>query len=117
MSARAELDKLPGMKQREIQPCALCKRGLAHDGNFLFWRIKFERLGLDHQAIQQQHGLELMMGSPVLANVMGPDRDIAKVLDGPHEALVCEPCVQDRLIGLFLISDDGASKDASWGGR
>jgi hypothetical protein len=106
--SRAELDKLPGMKQRDIKPCAICNKGLAHDSNFLFWRIKFDRLGLDLNAIQQQHGLELMMGSPVLANVMGPDRDIAKVV----EALVCEPCVLQRLFGLFFIAEDRNMRDA-----
>lgn len=105
MSARAEIDKLPGIKQREIKPCALCGRGVAHDGNFMLWRIRFDRLMLDHTAIRQRHGLELMLGSPVLANAMGPDRDIAKVIDGDHEALVCEPCVEQRLSGLFSIAE------------
>jgi hypothetical protein len=105
-NARAELAKLPGFKQRELRPCAACGKGLAHDGNFLFWRIKFDRLGFDAVAIEQQHGLELMLRSPGLAFLMGPDRDIAKVIDGGHEALVCEPCVMERLPGLFLIADN-----------
>jgi len=107
--ARAEISKLPGFKQSEIQPCALCGKGLGHDGNFLFWRLKFERLGIDHSAVRQQHGLELMLGSAALAHVMGPDRDIAKVIDGPRDALVCEPCVMDRLLGLFMISGNQES--------
>lgn len=106
--ARAEIAKLPGFKQSEIKPCAACGKGLAHDGNFLFWRLKFERLAVDHSAVQRQHGLELMLGSPAIASVMGPDNDIAKVIDGPTNVLVCEPCVMDRLLGLFLIAEKEA---------
>lgn len=98
-------DELPCIKQREIKPCALCGRGLAHDGNFLFWRLRFDRLGFDRTAIDRQHGLELMLQSPRLALIMSPDRDIAKIIDGGHEALVCEPCVMEKLIGLLLIAE------------
>ncbi len=111
--ARAELAKLPGFKQSELKPCAVCGKGLAHDGNFLFWRLKFERLGIDHSAVQRQHGLELMLGSPAIARVMGPDEDIAKVLDGPTSVLVCEPCVTERMIGLFLIAEKQDDPDTA----
>jgi hypothetical protein len=105
-AARAMLDKLPGIKQAEIKPCALCKKGVAHDGNILFWRMRLERAGLDHGAVQRQHGLELMIGSPAIARVMGTDSDIAKVIDGPHDVWVCEPCVSDKLTALFFIAEE-----------
>lgn len=106
MNARAILDSLPGIKQSDMKPCALCKKGVAHDANILFWRLRFDRLGLDLSAVQAQRGLELMLGSAEIANVMGPNRDIAKVIDGPHEVMVCEPCVEQRLLGLMLIAED-----------
>lgn len=110
LSARDIVAKLPGIKQRELKPCALCKRGVAHDGNILFWRIRFDRLGLNVPAIERQHGLELLLGSPRLAQAMGPDADIAKIIDGDHEALVCEPCVEEKLVGLVLIAEDQNEK-------
>jgi hypothetical protein len=111
-AARAVLDKLPGIKQAEIKPCSICKKGIAHDGNFLFWRIKLERAGLDAGAIERQHGLELMLGSPPLARVMGTDADIAKVIDGPHDVWVCEPCVMEKIPALFLIMEEISEEEA-----
>jgi hypothetical protein len=104
-SARATLEKLPGIKQSEIKPCALCKKGVGHDGNILFWRIRLERAGLHVPAIERQHGLELMLGSPGLAQVMGNDSDIAKVIDGPHDIWICEPCVINELPALFSVAE------------
>lgn len=105
-SAQAMLDKLPGIRQAEIKPCAICKKGVAHDGNILFWRIRMERAGLHAPAIERQHGLELMLGSPALARVMGTDSDIAKVIDGPHDVWVCEPCVTEKCDWLFFVAEE-----------
>lgn len=113
-AARAAiLDKLAGIKQDEIKPCALCAKGVAHDGNILFWRIRLERAGLHAPAIERQHGLELMLGSPAIARVMGTDSDIAKVIDGPHEVWICEPCVSERLHPLFIITEEINEKTES----
>lgn len=97
------IDELPGIKQREIKPCSLCRRGVAHDGNFLFWRLRFDRAGLDNRGIMRQHGLELMIGP--LASVMGSDPDIAKVIDGPYDVWICEPCVLERMPELFVLAE------------
>jgi hypothetical protein len=103
---------LPGIKQRESKLCALCDQGVGHDTNIMFWRLRFERAGLLPQAIRRQHGLELLLGSPVLAQAMGPDENIAKIIDGPHEVWVCEPCVMDHLLGLFPIAERQNEKGA-----
>lgn len=92
-------------RRHDIRPCAICERGVAHDGNILIWRISFERLGLDRRAIERQHGLELIVGSPAIAHVLGSDAELAKPVDGPHDVLVCEPCVTDLLMGLFVIAE------------
>jgi len=85
------------MKKAELQKCLLCNKGVMHTGVPLFYRIKIERMVVDLGAIQRQHGLEMMIGSPVLASVMGPDEDIANSIDKPAEALVCEKCAMERI--------------------
>ncbi len=97
-----ELDKLPGIKQRELAPCGICGKGVAHGNYPLFWRVRVERFGLDQSAVMRQHGLELMLGSPVLAQVMGPDPDIGKQL-GQGSALLCEECVLSRMPELLML--------------
>ena len=96
------------MKQRDIKPCAICERGLMHNGLPLFFRLKFERMGFDRRAIERQHGLEMVIGHAGIAAVMGPNDDMAKIIDGPHEVLVCEDCVQSYLVGLHLICERAA---------
>jgi hypothetical protein len=65
-------------KQKDIQPCAICSKGLMHSGMPLFYRLRIERFGLDGKAVSRQAGLEhLLGGSALLANVMGPDENMA----------------------------------------
>ena len=109
--ARKILDELPGIKQREIKACALCDKGVAYGSNFMFWRLRFDRAAVNPRGVEQQHGLELMLGSPRLATIMGADPDIAKVLDGPHDVWICEPCVLDKMLGLFLIAEKLSRKE------
>jgi hypothetical protein len=99
------IDQLPGIKQRELQRCALCDKGVGHGNYPLFWRLRIERFAVDVASVRRQHGLELMLGSPALARVMGPDADLAKAIYGPHQVLVCESCVLTHLAGLFVIAD------------
>lgn len=97
-----------GFKQSDIKPCAICRKGLMHAGMPLFYRIAVERLGFDGEAIRRQQGLEMMMGkAAALAAVMGPNEDIATVLDGPTTILICETCTHEHpiLMQAFLGSD------------
>jgi hypothetical protein len=105
MTARVLIESLPGLKHRELKPCALCGKPPAHDSYPLFWRLRAERFCVDLAAAQRKHGLELMLGSPALADVMGPDEDIAKRIADPIEVLVCEPCVLDRLAGILILAE------------
>jgi hypothetical protein len=102
---RGDIDKLPGIKQRELQPCALCDNGVGHGNYPLFWRLRMQRFAIDVASVQRQHGFELMLGSPALARAMGPDADLAKAVYGPHQVLVCESCVLSHLPGLFVIAE------------
>ncbi len=72
------LKSLPGLKASEIGR-TVTGGGVAEQGP-IFYRVTVEQCGLDRTAIQRQAGLEQMLGSHVLASVMGPNDDVAKVL-------------------------------------
>ena len=82
-------DKGPGLKQEDLRPCGLCGKGLMNSGIPLCYRITIDRLGFDHQAIKELAALETMVGS---ANVMGPNKDLAKPITDQYTALICEKC-------------------------
>lgn len=88
-----DLKDLPGLKEDEIAalgPCPLCRRPLT--SVLLFYEVTVRRVGWDRSALQQRAGLEMMLTSGVLARVMGPNRDLAKVIAGPDRCAVCEDC-------------------------
>ncbi len=92
----------PGLKRREITPCACCGKGLAKGGPILY-RLQLERFVLNPQAIQHAAGLEMMIG-PALASIMGPDADLAAHLD-TDAMLVCGDCIL-RMPQLLRESDE-----------
>jgi len=80
------------MKQTEIKPCALCGEGVLHNNQIMFFSIKIKRMVANVGAVQRQAGLEMMLGgNATLANVMGPDDDMAKAIE-EQDALVCMSC-------------------------
>ena len=79
------------MKRESIKPCIVCGEGVAHDNNLIFYRVRLTRLMINPSAIRRQAGLEMMLGSPALAQVMGPDEDLATEMD-EQEALICQDC-------------------------
>lgn len=84
------------MKETELRQhatCSMCGRKILHAGLPLFWRVTVERFGIDMQAAQRQTGLAMLLGSPALAAVMGPDEDIAAPVMDPKVLTVCEVCV------------------------
>jgi hypothetical protein len=92
----SELDKLPGIKQRDTRKCVCCGKGVAHDGNILFYRLTLGWCGLNRQAIESQSGLEMMLGGhAMLAHVMGADEDMAKIIDTQKHLWVCLPCADE----------------------
>jgi len=91
MSGRFE--DVTGMKLEELaKKCAICGRGVAHDGALTFWRLTFERFVLLRSAIQREHGLELMVSSPAIARVLSPNEDLARRAGGEHCVLICDHC-------------------------
>lgn len=85
-----------GIERRDLQPCRLCGRGLAHAGTPLFYRVTIERFAFDGRKVQQRHGLEEHFGGgtagAMLAEVMGPGGNLAVRLGDASPALVCDPC-------------------------
>lgn len=78
--------------QKDLEPCAMCGKGLMHAGVPIFSRVTVETFGLDARAIQQQAGLEMMLGHPGLAAVMGPHAAMAARLGQPENMLICQTC-------------------------
>lgn len=63
------------MKQNEFKKCVCCGKGMLHAGGPTFVRLRIEHMVINARNVQQQAGLEMMIGG--LASVMGPDRDLA----------------------------------------
>lgn len=82
------------MKRSELKNCAVCDKGLMHSGSVAFFRVTLQRMIFDLDAVRELHGLETMMRSPVIANVLGPNRDLADPLneEGPITILICDDC-------------------------
>lgn len=104
--------KATPFKQREIENCGVCGKGLAERPSVtFFYRFKVEQFILDGDAIQRHHGLELALGSAQLAAVMGPDRPIAHGM-GESSTLVCGTCLLNgcRAASVWesAVSDGGA---------
>lgn len=90
------------MKQREFSPCVVCNKGVAHEGNLCFYRLKIEHMVLNVGAINRQHGLEMMLGGHgAIAQAMGLDEDLARTASD-CTVLVCADCAcQDQVIAAI----------------
>jgi len=101
------------VKRKELQKCSTCHNGVMHTGLPIFWIIEVQRFGVDPGAVQRRHGLELMLNSPVLADVMGPDEALAKPITPgePTRLFICEMCISDKFIPLVAAYSEQQSKD------
>ena len=98
------------MKHKDFKSCHLCRKGVMHAGHPLFLQISVDRLGVDWNAVRRTHGIELMMsGNALLANIMGPNKDIAKVIDGNHDLLICMECAGKPLPLYFWLAESEAA--------
>lgn len=93
------------MKHKDFKPCVMCGKGVMHSGSPLFLRINVERFGIDRRAVERAHGMELIIGNPTLANIMGPDEDLAKEIDSQKDMLLCHPCALEPLPPNFWVKD------------
>jgi hypothetical protein len=103
-----DIDKLPGLKHRDFKPCLACGKGVMHAGSISFYRVRIEHCVVNTREVEKAAGMEMLMGNPQLANVMGPDADLAKVMSADG-GLLCQDCgLRDRtsVAGLFEIATE-----------
>jgi hypothetical protein len=91
-----------GFDRRDVQKCALCGKGMAHDGAIVFYEIKIAQVVLDHNAIRQQLGLEIAMGHPGIAAVLAPTTRVGARLPA-DTVLVCYRCFMDGDRNMVLM--------------
>ena len=87
------------MKEKELREaaeCAICHKKILHTRLPLFWRVRIRRFGVLVDAVKRQAGLEMMMdGHVALAQIMGPNQDMAKQMSS-IEITVCEKCALEK---------------------
>jgi hypothetical protein len=106
-SEKGASSKSRNMKHRDFKPCALCRKGVMHAGHILFLRLSIDRLGVRVDRVKRAHGMELMMGgNALLANIMGPDEDLAEVIDGQRDLLVCGECLDKHPVLYMLLMQE-----------
>ncbi len=91
---------------REVCKCILCGNKIMHDGLPLFWRVRVERYGLKADAIGRQQGLSVLIGHAQLAQVMGPDEDMAEKFFS-IEVTICETCGSERSLSAAALAEVG----------
>ena len=93
------------MREKELRArgtCSNCKQKIGQSGLPLFWTCTLTRWGLDLQAIKRQDGMTAMMGGhAMLAQIMGPDEEMAKKVMGPVTLTICETCITEE--GLYKL--------------
>lgn len=97
------------MKEAELRKhcvCDICRERILQSGLPLFWRVTVERFGIDMQAVSRQHGLGMMIGAP-LAQIMGPDEDLAKPVMDTKVLTVCENCAIGAPVAIGEIAMRG----------
>ncbi|MBT8489697.1 MAG: hypothetical protein KJN62_01475 [Deltaproteobacteria bacterium] len=90
------------MKEKELRKivtCGLCGKKIGASSTPIFFRVRIKQYILDLAACQRQQGLGLMLGG-TLAQVMGPNEDLAKAI-GEIEITVCMKCSIERRIVIY----------------
>ena len=90
---------------REHATCSLCAKRIGDAGLPLFWAVTIERYGIDLRAAQRQDGLAALLGSPALAQAMGPDEDLAMPMMEPAKLTVCERCAVDQQLPIAVLAE------------
>lgn len=77
---------------REFAECAKCGRKVGETKLPIFYTVTIARHGVLLNAVQRQAGLEMMLGSPGLAQVMSPAEDMTRPLMDTGTVMICEEC-------------------------
>ena len=70
----------------------MCGEGVMHQGLPFFHIIEIKNMGINLEGVREIHGLEIMLNSPVLAQVMSSNPDIAKQIGKTLKATICHQC-------------------------
>jgi len=101
------------MKEKELRKhatCSLCGKKIGRTGLPMFWTVTAKRWDLDMDAIRRQQGLAMMLGHAGLAQAMGPDEDMAKMIY-KAEITVCEDCAISENIPLAAMAERATNGD------
>lgn len=98
------------MKRLEISKgCAVCGKGIMHDGQIAFYRVAIDHFVSNLQAIQRTHGLEQFFGGgpagAALADAMGTDEDLA-IKVSSNNFLVCQKCMIGHASMLLTVVEN-----------
>ena len=97
------------MKEKELREnakCKMCGKGIGHTRLPLFWRVKIQRYGIKIDALERQQGLTMMLGGhALLAQVMGPDEDMADKIS-EVEITLCEKCAVEEQWPVAALAEE-----------
>lgn len=79
------------LRRADIEKCSICKKGLLHAGDIASYHVGISQYLANTREIERVHGLELMLGSPGLAAVMGPNQPLFNRVS-LVEGYLCQTC-------------------------
>lgn len=79
------------MKAGDLKPCAICSKGVMHQGVPLFFRVTIEHMCVDVREVERSAGHEQFIGNVALSRVFH-DPDIAQKIGESKSVLVCQRC-------------------------
>lgn len=92
------------MKNKDLKPCALCRKGLLHAGLPLFWQLTIQRQGIDGRKLRELQATTHLLGNFGLAEVMTGNDSITQPVGEPIQLLVCETCATQSLDHHCVVS-------------
>lgn len=110
MNDTPKLQDLPGLKESELIKlgrCPLCQKSQLA-GGVTFYKVEISRGVFDLNAVRRAAGLEMQIGA--LAQIMGPDENLARIFKGPKTVFVHEQCAHEINSLLILMGDDDERK-------
>lgn len=103
----AQVDGCTPMDVSELEPCALCGKGLMHANDLAFYEVTARQCVIDLANVRRMHGLELAMGGAApLARIFSPDNTVAQRVGAPRRSLVCQSCALRPVVPAQLVETD-----------
>jgi len=105
----AKVEGATPMDMADLLKCAICGKGMMHNGDMTFYEITISQCVVDIPNVQRMHGMELMMGGAVpLARVLSPDNTVAHRLGTPTRLQFCFTCgLTETLPAAILLEKAG----------